>query len=172
DRLLQAENPVLIAGHELAVRHALEEAAQLAETLGAPVYQQTVPYAAHFLSEHRAFLGALTRNQAQVRGALQPYDLAVFLGADVLRMSVHSQVDALPDGMPVIQIGERDWELGKNYPAEIAINADVKETLRALLPVLKRRMSAARAAQVEPRLVEVARNNWTVKRAKLAAEAV
>src|SRR5690606_155727 len=25
DRLLQAENPVLIAGHELAVRHALEE---------------------------------------------------------------------------------------------------------------------------------------------------
>lgn len=171
DRLLEAENPVLVAGHELAVRHALEEAAQLAESLGAPVYQQTVPYAAHFLSEHRAFLGALTRNQAQVRGALQPYDLAVFLGADVLRMSVHSQVDALPDGMPVIQIGERDWELGKNYPAEIAINADVKETLRALLPVLKRRMSAARAAQVEPRLVEVARNNWTVKRGKLAAEA-
>ncbi|HEY5930440.1 MAG TPA: thiamine pyrophosphate-dependent enzyme [Burkholderiales bacterium] len=172
DRLLAAQNPVLIGGHELATRDALKEAADLAETLGAPAFQQTVPYAAHFLSEHPAFLGALTRNQAQVRAALQPYDLAVFLGADVLRMSVHSAVDALPDGMPVIQIAERDWELGKNYPAEIAINADVKETLRALIPVLKRRMSATRAAQVPDRLKEIAKNNWTVKRERFAAEAL
>jgi benzoylformate decarboxylase len=172
DRLLAAQNPVLVGGHELATRDALKEAAELAETLGAPAFQQTVPYAAHFLSEHPAFLGALTRNQAQVRAALQPYDLAVFLGADVLRMSVHSAVDALPDGMPVIQIAERDWELGKNYPAEIAINADVKETLRALIPVLKRRMSAARAAQVPDRLREIAKNNWTVKRERFAAEAL
>jgi len=172
DRLLAAENPVLVAGHELATRHALGEAAQLAEALGAPVFQQTVPYAAHFLSEHRAFLGALTRNQAQVRAALQPYDLAVFLGADVLRMSVHSAVDALPDGMPVIQIGERDWELGKNYPAEIAINADVKETLRALVPVLKRRMKSDRASQVEARLKDIEKNNWTAKRARFAADAL
>jgi len=107
-----------------------------------------------------------------VRAALQPYDLAVFLGADVLRMSVHSAVDALPDGMPVVQIAERDWELGKNYPAEIAINADVKETLRALIPVLKRRMSAARAAQAGQRLKDIAKNNWTVKRERLAAEAM
>ena len=172
DRLLAAQNPVLIGGHELATRDALKEAAELAETLGAPAFQQTVPYAAHFLSEHPAFLGALTRNQSQVRAALQPYDLAVFLGADVLRMSVHSAVDALPDGMPVIQIAERDWELGKNYPAEIAINADVKETLRALIPVLKRRMSAARAAEVGQRLKEIAKNNWTVKRERFAAEAL
>jgi benzoylformate decarboxylase len=172
DRLLAAASPVLVAGHELATRHALDEAAQLADALGAPVFQQTVPYAAHFLSEHRAFLGALTRNQGQVRAALQPYDLAVFLGADVLRMSVHSTIDALPDGMPVIQIGERDWELGKNYPAEIAINADVKETLKALLPVLRRRMSANRADQVEARLREIEKNNWTAKRQRFAADAL
>lgn len=172
DRLLAAQNPVLIGGHELATRDALKEAAELAETLGAPAFQQTVPYAAHFLSEHPAFLGALTRNQSQVRAALQPYDLAVFLGADVLRMSVHSSIDALPDGMPVIQIAERDWELGKNYPAEIAINADVKETLRALIPVLKRRMSAGRAGQVGQRLKDIAKNNWTAKRERFAAEAL
>jgi benzoylformate decarboxylase len=74
--------------------------------------------------------------------------------------------------MPVIQIAERDWELGKNYPTEIAINADVKETLRALIPVLKRRMSAARAAEVGHRLKEIAKNNWTVKRERFAAEAL
>ena len=147
NRLLEARNPVLIAGHELSTHDALHEAAELAELLGAPVYQQTVPYSAQFLSDHPAFLGALTRNQQQVRAALQPYDLLVCLGADVLRMSVHSAVDPLPDGMPIVQISERDWELAKNYPAEIAIKANVKETLRALLPVVRNLRGPERAAQ-------------------------
>ena len=170
ERLLAARNPVLIAGHELATRDALHEAAQLAETLGAAVWQQTVPYAAHFLSEHPAFVGQLTRSQTQVRGWLQPHDLLVCLGADVLRMSVHNPIDALPDGMPVVQISERDWELGKNYPTEIAIKANVKETLRALTVVLRSRMTAAQKSAAAARLAEIARNNWSVKRAKACEE--
>jgi benzoylformate decarboxylase len=169
-RLLGARNPVLLAGHELATRDALQEAAALAETLGAGVYQQTVPYAAHYLSEHRCFLGALTRNQTQVRGALQPHDLLVCLGADVLRMSVHSPVDALPEGMSVIQISERDWELGKNYPAEIAIRADVKVTLGALIETLQRTMSAGQKSAAATRLASIESGNWSVKRAKLVQE--
>jgi benzoylformate decarboxylase len=170
DRLLAARNPVLIAGHELATRDALHEAAQLAETLGAAVWQQTVPYAAHFISEHPAFVGQLTRSQTQVRSWLQPYDLLVCLGADVLRMSVHNPIDALPDGMPIVQISERAWELGKNYPTDIAINANVKETLRALTTLLRARMSAAQKSVAATRLTEIARNNWTVKRAKACEE--
>ncbi|HZP94272.1 MAG TPA: thiamine pyrophosphate-dependent enzyme [Burkholderiales bacterium] len=165
-RLLAARNPVLIAGHELATRDALEEAARLAETLGAAVWQQSVPYAAHFLSEHPAFVGALTRNQPQVRAWLQPHDLLVCLGADVLRMSVMNPVDALPDGMPIVQISERSWELGKNYPTEIAIHADVKQTLRALVEVLRARMSPEQKAAAAKRLAQVAQNNWSVKRAR------
>ena len=38
--------------------------------------------------------------------------------------------------MPVIQIGLNDWEMGKNYAAEIALRADLKETLAALIGVL------------------------------------
>ena len=53
--------------------------------------------------------------------------------------------------MPIVQISERDWELGKNYPAEIAINANVKETLRALVPVRARMTRSAEArGAVEP----------------------
>jgi len=171
DRLLSARNPVLIAGHELATRDALQEAAQLAEILGAAVWQQTVPYAAHFLSEHPAFVGQLTRSQTQVRGWLQAYDLLVCLGADVLRMSVHNPVDALPDGMPIVQISERDWELGKNYPTEIAINANVRETLRALNVLLRSRMTPVHKSTAAARLAEVAKNNWSVKRVKACEEA-
>lgn len=171
DRLLSARNPVLIAGHELATRDALAEAAQLAEILGCAVWQQTVPYAAHFLSEHPAFVGQLTRSQTQVRAWLQPHDLLVCLGADVLRMSVHNPIDALPDGMPIVQISERDWELGKNYPTEIAIKAGVKETLRALIALLRSRMSATQKTSAIARLGEIAKNNWSVKRARACEEA-
>jgi benzoylformate decarboxylase len=169
--LLSAANPVLIAGHELATNDALREAADLAETLGAGVYQQTVPYAAHFLSEHPAFLGALTRNQPQVRDALSPHDMLVFLGADQLRMSVYSPVDPLPEGVRVVQIGERDWELAKNYPAEIAIKANVRETLRALLPVLRSRMDGERRAQAARRLADLSGNNWSAKRERARQDA-
>jgi benzoylformate decarboxylase len=170
DRLLGASNPVLIAGSELATYDALREAAELAELLGAAVYQQTVPYSAQFASEHPAYLGPLTRSQQQVRSWLQPYDLLICLGADVLRMSVHSPIDALPQGMPIVQISERPWELGKNYPTEVALNANVKETLRALLPMIRARRNAEHAAQAQKRLSEHAKHNWTVKRARLCGE--
>jgi len=169
-RLLEARAPALIAGHELCTYDALAEAGELAELLGAPVYQQTVPYSAQYLSEHQAFLGALTRNQQQVRAALEPYDVLLFLGADVLRMSVFHRVDPMPDGVSVLQIAERDWELAKNYPAEIALKANVKETLRALLPVVRSLRSAERAAQAARRLTDIEKQNWTTKRQRLAQE--
>jgi benzoylformate decarboxylase len=176
-RLVSAQRPVILAGHELAFgehcESAFEGAAALARSLGAPVYQQTVPYAAHFPSEHPAFMGALTRDQAKVRETLAPYDLVLCLGADVLRMSVWSPVDPLPDGMPVVQIGQRDWEMGKNYPAEMALRADLGETLRALLPVLAEVGGAALARRAAVGLEALAGDNWSARRerARSAADA-
>ena len=168
DRILAARNPVVVAGHELAADRALDEATEFATVLGAPVWQQTVPYGAHFLSEHPAFMGALTRDQRQVRDTLAPHDLLVVLGADVLRMSVWAPVEPLPEGMPVVQIGQRDWEMGKNFPAELAVRADVKETLKALAPLLARKGGAARAARAEAALAGLADRNWSARRAALA----
>jgi benzoylformate decarboxylase len=167
-RLLAANDPVIIAGHELSVHDAFAEAAELAELLGAGVYQQTVPYGATFPSEHRAYLGALTRNQKAVRAALEPFDLAICLGADLLRMSVYSPVDPLPEGMPVVHVSERDWELGKNHPTEFAVQANVRETLRALLPLLR----AARPAAAGRRLAALAPRNWSAQRAKARVAAL
>ena len=170
DRILAAEHPVILAGHELSSRDALDEAVQLAEVLGAPVYQQTVPHAAHFFSEHIAFMGALSRNQQEVRTILAAYDLLICLGADVLRMSVWNRLEPLPDDMPVIQIGERDWELAKNYPAEIAIHADVKETLHTLLPELHTRCSEDKRVANTHRLHDLKTRNWTAMRDSLREE--
>ena len=164
DRLLLARDPVIVSGHEVSVHDALAEVGELAEMLGAGMFQQTVPYSAQALSEHPASLGSLTRNQAHVRSALQPFDLLILLGADMLRMSIYSPVDPLPEGMPIVQVGERAWEIGKSYPAEIAINANVKETLSALLALLKKRMNSAQRERAARNLQAIAANNWSVQR--------
>ena len=166
-RLLEAQNPAIVAGPEIVTTDAFQEIAQFADALDAPAYQQTIPYSAHFPSEHRAFMGALSRDQKQVRGVLEPYDLLVFVGADVLRMSVWDPVDAMPQDMAIMHIGLDDWEIGKNYPTETAVRADVKETLRALIPVLNEAGGAAHRDRAEARLKAIAPQNWTSKNAVL-----
>ncbi len=169
-RLLAAKNPVLLAGQELSQHDAFAEAAELAELLGAAVYQQPIPYCAQFPSAHPAYLGALTRTQKQVRALLEPYDVMLCLGADLLRMSVYSPTAPLPDTLSVLHISERDWELGKNYPTELALRANVKETLRALLPLVRARRGSAEAGAAERRLAELKSRNWSAQRSAARAE--
>ena len=172
DRLLSAQRPVIVAGHEIATSGALGEAAAIAELLGAPVYQQTVCDGAHFLSEHPAFMGALTRDQREVRDTLSPYDLMFCIGSDVLRMSVYGETDPMPGGMAVVQIGLRDWEMGKNYAAEIALRADVKETLAALAPRIERKRGARGAEKAAAAIAALGGSNWSAKREAVRARAL
>ncbi|MEA2869472.1 MAG: benzoylformate decarboxylase [Bradyrhizobium sp.] len=169
-RILKAQNPVIITGDEIVKSNALQEAASLATTLGAPAYQCSTPYGAQFLSESPCFMGALSRLQKQVRDVLSPYDLMIVLGADPLRMSVYSEVDPLPDGLSIVQVGLVDWDLAKNYGAEIALKADVKETLRALIPALKAAGGSALETRAKQGIAALASKNWTARRAALVEE--
>ena len=172
DRLLSAQRPVIVAGHEIATSGAFGEAAAIADLLGAPVYQQTVCDGAHFLSGHPAFMGALTRDQREVRDTLSPYDLMFCIGSDVLRMSVYSGTDPMPGGMAVVQIGLRDWEMGKNYAADIALRADVKETLAALAPRIERKRGARGAEKAAAAIAALGASNWSAKREAVRARAL
>jgi len=165
-RLLSARNLVMLAGHEIVTSDAFAEAAELAETLGVPVWHQTVGHGAHFPSEHPCYLGALNRDQKRVRGILAEHDLMLCVGADVLQMSVWSEVEPLPETTKVAMIGLRDWEMGKNFPAEIALRADVKETLRALIPVLKKLGGSALQEKAKKSIASLAAKNWSAQKAQ------
>ncbi|MDN3988477.1 thiamine pyrophosphate-binding protein [Zwartia vadi] len=169
-QLLAASRPVIVAGREIANADMFAEACELAELLGAAVYQESVPYNARYPSSHPACMGDLTRNQKKVRQTLEQYDFLLCLGADLLRMSPMSTVEPLPPDMPVMHITERDWELGKNYSTATAVRADIKETLLALLPVLRSMRTAEQAKQAQARLAELATRNWSANRAKVFAE--
>ena len=170
DRILMAERPVMIVGDEIVKSDALQEAADFAAALGCPVWQQTVGYGAHFLSEHPCFMGSLNRIQAQVREVLAPHDLLIAIGTEPLRMSVFSEIEPMPDGLAMVQVGLVDHDLAKNYPAEIALKADVRETLLALTPLLRERGGPSLADRAQASAHTLAPRNWTAKRASLAAE--
>jgi benzoylformate decarboxylase len=63
-------------------------------------------------------------------------------------------------------IGLRDWEMGKNFPAEIALRADVKETLKALVPVLKKLGGSTLADKAKASVAKIAAKNWSAQRAQ------
>jgi benzoylformate decarboxylase len=166
-RILRAKRPLILAGKELAERDAFGEAARFAEQIGAAVYLGTVPYNSRFPSEHALNMGEIGRNQDRVRAVLGDFDLLICLGGDLLRMSPYSPTDPLPETLSVMHISERDWELGKNYPTENAICANVKQTLLALMPVILAQSTHQYVSDVKERTERLRQNNWSMNRDKL-----
>jgi len=171
ERLLKASKPVIIAGDELVKSDALKVAGQFASALGAPVYQQSAPYGAHFISTHPCYMGSLTRDQKRVRALLSDFDLMIVLGADAVRMSVMDPVEPKPEDLPVVHIGLNDWDIAKNYAVEIGIKADLRETLGALVPVIDEVGGASHRDRAKAAIAALSKNNWTANRDVLAAKA-
>ena len=170
EKLLAAANPVIISAQEVNFEDAMDELARVAELIGAPVYGQTVPCLALFDTGHSHFMGELGKVPSKVRSLLEAHDLAFMVGGDGLRFSAPFPGGPLPPGMPLIQLGLEDWALGKNYPSELAINAGVKATLAALIPVLEARRSKEQAEAAQGRGARIAANNWSVAREALMSK--
>ena len=168
--LLSAKTPVIISGQELSSQQAFVDASALATLLGAGVFQESVPFSATFPTSHPQYLGMLTRSQENVRKTLDPFDLVLCLGADLLRMSVYSPVEPLPNHSRVLHLSERSWELGKNYRTELALQANVCETLSVLLPLLRSRIDTKYKEQAQIRAKALEQQNWAVTRDKLATQ--
>lgn len=168
-RLLAAQRPVIVCGHEVNTTRALDQAAELAVLLGAAVYQDTIPTAATFLTDHDCYLGRLSRNQEDVSGRLANHDLLICLGTDLLRMSVPDAVAALPTGLPTVQVGQREADLAKNHPTELAVLANVRETLLEVNRRVGALQTSEQAEASRQRVAALRSRNWSVERATLAA---
>jgi benzoylformate decarboxylase len=150
--LAEAKRPVIMAGDAVAQRRAHAELIELAELIGAPVYAEFVPNTASFPTSHPLFRGAMVRLQPAVRKVLDEYDLLFSVGADLFTLSLPSDVDPMPPGMPLIHLDADPWEIGKNYPARAAILGDPKSTLPELTAMVRERMTAAARGAARSRL--------------------
>jgi benzoylformate decarboxylase len=150
--MARAKSPVIIAGDAVPQGNALQELVAFAEALAAPVYDEGMATRAMFPSSHPLYRGALVRLPAAIRGMLGQHDLLVSIGADLFTLSLPDDVDSMPDGMKVIHLDTNPWELGKNYPAEVALLGEPKTTLPDMTAALLAARSAASAEEVAKRL--------------------
>ncbi|HLI13458.1 MAG TPA: thiamine pyrophosphate-binding protein [Alphaproteobacteria bacterium] len=150
--LARARNPVIIAGDAVMQSRAHAELVALAELLGAPVYPEAVASTASFPASHPLFRGAIARVAPAIRQALAEHDLLLSVGGDLFTLSLPSEVEPLPPGLTVIHLDNDPWELGKNYPAHVALLGDPKATLPELLDAVASSMTADERARARERL--------------------
>src|SRR5436309_2042537 len=73
-----------------------------------------------------------------IRALLMRHDLLFSVGGDLFTLSLPDDVDPMPPGLTVVHLDVNPWELGKNYPAEVAILGEPKATLPELAEAIRR----------------------------------
>src|SRR5215475_2144087 len=152
DLLVKAQRPIIISGDAVAHGDGLAEMVEVAELLGAPVYAECVPSTCSFPFTHPLHAGAFPRLGPPIRALLMKHDLILSVGGDIFTLSLPSDVEPMPEGLPLIHLDLDPWEIGKNYPARVAIHGDPKATLPELVEALKRRLTASQLKDVSARI--------------------
>ena len=150
--LANAKRPVIMAGDAVAQSRAHAELVELAELIGAPVYAELISNSASFPSSHPLFRGAMNRMQPAMRKIFDQHDVLFSVGADLFALSLPSDVAPIGPDLKMVHLDIDPWELGKNYPAEVAILGDPKGTLPELIVAIRERMSAGAQAAGRERL--------------------
>lgn len=141
--LAKAERPLLVAGDAVAHGDALAEMVELAELVGCPVVAECVPSTCSFPFTHPQYLGAMPRLVPPIRALLMHHDLIFSVGGDLFTLSLPDDGEPVPAGVTIVHLDVNPWELGKNYPAAVAIQGDPKATLPELAEALRRHTTKA-----------------------------
>ncbi len=142
--LTQAKRPVIVAGGGVTLSDAKAELISLAEKLSIPV-ATALNAKAMFPSDHPLAVGVPgSYSRACSNQILCEADLVFFIGSHT-GGQVTNAFQIPPQGTPVVQLDINPEELGRNYPIEIGMQGDVRNTLRKMLEY---------SEDIEPR------NNW------------
>lgn len=141
EMLLSAKRPVIYAGQGVHYAKAWDELAELVELLGAPICTSLEGKSA-FPETHELSLGsggaAIPR---AVRHFLDKSDVIFGIGCSFTETSFGV---AMPKGKKVIHATVDPNHLAKDLPIEIGLQGDAKLVLRAMIDLLKDRITAPR----------------------------
>ena len=170
--LVSAKSPLIIAGDGIARARALPALVALAERLGArvhgePIYRRTV-----FPGDHALWRGGLYPTVPAVRKALDNADAVLVVGAAMFTWFLQAPGTAVPPSLPLVQVGDDAWEIGKSHRISLGVVAGVEPTLRALDAALAARMSEPQRAAARARNAELGKARaGLVAQARATAEA-
>ena len=74
------------------------------------------------------------------------------VGGDLFTLSLPSDIEPMPAGLTLIHLDTDPWELGKNYPPQVAILGDPKTTLPDVTEAVRKAMSSGARGAARERL--------------------
>lgn len=154
--MLEAERPVIVAGHGVEMSQGEAELVRLAERLAIPV--ATSPLGKGVIDgRHPLSLGTTGRNGTYMaNAATRNADIILALGTGFDDRSTSAWLPGFTYSIPptkLIHVDIDPTEIGKNFPATIGLLGDVKVVLTQMLGALAPRED----------LSSPARQNWLAK---------
>jgi len=130
--LAAAERPIIVAGGGVAWSGARAEVVALAEKLSIPV-ATSLNAKGTIADAHPLAAGVVgTYSRACANRAVAEADLVFFIGSHT-GGQVTARWQIPKPGTPVIQLDIDAREIGRNYPAKVALLADARTALRQML---------------------------------------
>ena len=156
DLLCRAQNPAIIAEDGVAKSEALAAVVELAELIGARVYEWWMSDV-NFPVDHALHAGDLDLASLRTREVLSKVDVLIAIGTELFSQPKFLERPLVSPATQIIQIDNNPWQLGKNFPVASGIEGDIKVAVVDLTSVLSKKMT--------PAAVEAAR-----ERTKLSSE--
>ena len=153
--LLDSSRPMMLVGDRLSDDDALDQAVELAELLGLPVYQARGAEVA-FPTTHGQFLGNLSLRVAAQRAVLQRVDLVLAVGADPFEELFYWGDVILPPEAKLVHIDPSRSNIGRSEPTDVGIVGHCGLALSDLTAALKERLSPGDLPEIEKRKQAVA----------------
>ena len=148
--LLNSSRPMMLVGDRLSEDDALDEAVELAELMGLPVYQAGGAEVA-FPTTHPQYQGGLSLRVAGQRAALQQVDLVLAVGADPFAELFYWGDVILPPEAKLVHIDPSPSRIGRSEPTDVGIVGHCGLALDDLSEALKERLSAADQPEIDQR---------------------
>src|SRR5712692_10074166 len=139
--LVEAKSPLLFAGSEVWTSGGRADVVELAELLAIPATQAR-SWAADFPTDHPLYLGGYFHPMRF------PKEIDVFLNLGAHMPDQGSGEPHVPRTAKIIHSRIESRNVGINYPTDLAIVADVKETSRALIDAVKSMLTRERLASI------------------------
>lgn len=139
EMLIAAENPGILVGSRVVEADGVSELVELAEALGAPVISEsgTTHGRLSFPCTHPLSAPGLPLWAPEIEERLREFDVLFVAGTDVFRLYVYFEpARALPENVRLIHLDQNWWELGKNYPTDVALAGDPKVGLAELAALI------------------------------------
>lgn len=166
--LIEARNPMLVAGDEVWKSGAQDELIRLSEALGLPVSYLLQGYW-NFPSRHPHYAGRFSMNSEIAKRGM---DAVMSIGAPDFGGRVVPRAPEAPLDAKFARMGMNTGNLGRNYPLDLALVGDVREGLRDLLAAVESMTTAERRAKIaKPRSERLAAASREALRKTQAAAA-